>query len=196
MRIGVDIDEVLAEFAPALMEYHNATYGTSLSKRDITTYNLWEVWGGTREQAVQKVRDFQASEQFRSIQPVQGSQQATQQLRNNHELFVITSRLEDFIPETKQWIAAHFPSTFSEMRVANYFSQQNPQRSKKDICDQLGVDLLIDDCFQYAAECVSPARQVLLMDAPWNQQSSLPQGILRVHLWEDILARCHIICST
>ena len=35
MKIGIDIDEVLASFVAALFDYHNKTRGTHFDKREI-----------------------------------------------------------------------------------------------------------------------------------------------------------------
>lgn len=54
MRIGVDFDDVLADFLP----YHNEKYGTSFNFGGFFSFKYWEVIGGSREDAVRKVRDF------------------------------------------------------------------------------------------------------------------------------------------
>lgn len=51
MRIGIDLDDVLAEFLEALIAYHNERYGTTLRTEDFMVYRFWEVWGGTRDEA-------------------------------------------------------------------------------------------------------------------------------------------------
>lgn len=58
MNVGVDLDEVLADFLPSLMDYHNENYGTDFKKEDFHSYQFWHVWGGTREEAIQKYMAF------------------------------------------------------------------------------------------------------------------------------------------
>jgi hypothetical protein len=48
--IAVDIDEVLGLFVPALCDFHNETYGTTLSPADFTSYRFCDVWGGTDQE--------------------------------------------------------------------------------------------------------------------------------------------------
>ena len=60
MRIALDLDDVLLDFIPALVEFHNSTYGTSLTKKDFHPYHFAKVWGGNVEEAIQKMRLFHA----------------------------------------------------------------------------------------------------------------------------------------
>ena len=55
MKIGIDLDQVLADLLPALIEFHNFTYGTVLTEKQFNSDKFWEVWGGTREEAIKKV---------------------------------------------------------------------------------------------------------------------------------------------
>ncbi len=188
MKIGIDLDEVLADFLPALIEYHNATYGTFLAREQFQSYKFWEVWGGTREDAIQKVYDFHKTSYFKNIKPVVGSQEAVGILKQNNDLVVITSRQDDVTKATKNWIAQYFSDIFSDIYFANHYSQNGGSTTKRQICDSAGIDLLIEDSPEYALECLDSRRKVLLLDCPWNKRSSeLPHGIYRVNSWNDIL---------
>lgn len=186
MRIGIDLDEVLADFLTALLKYHNDTYGTSLVGEQFQSYQFWETWGGTRERAIQKVYDFYNTGYFRELKPVVGSQEAVSILKQNNELFVITSRQDDVAEATRGWIAQHFPERFSAVLFANHYSQKGDSRKKSQICDSVGIDVLIEDSPEYALECFTQKRKILLLDYPWNRNSELPPGIYRVNSWEEI----------
>lgn len=187
MKIGIDLDEVLADFLPALIEYHNTTYGTFLVRDQFQSYRFWETWGGTREEAIQKVYDFYKTSYFRNMKSVAGSQEAVSVLKQNNDLLVVTSRQDDVAEATKEWIAQHFPNVFSDVLFANHYSQNGSSTTKKQICDSVGVDVLIEDSPEYALECLNPKRKVLLLDYPWNRGFELPQGIYRVNSWKEIL---------
>ena len=187
MNIGIDLDEVLADFLSALLVYHNADYGTSIGREQFRSYRFWETWGGSREEAIQKVYAFHKTLYFRNIEPVKDSQKSVAKLRENNNLFVVTSRQDDVAQETLSWIAEHFPSAFSAVYFTNHYSQNGSPRSKKQICKSIGVDVLIEDSLEYALECVQQDRKVLLLDCPWNKRQNLPEGISRVHSWREIV---------
>ncbi|KAF9947269.1 hypothetical protein BGZ65_008958, partial [Modicella reniformis] len=71
--IAVDLDEVLARTSVAIAEFHNDTYGTSLTVNDFTSYDFTKVWGGTREESIGKWRLFFDSPYFHKVEPVEGS---------------------------------------------------------------------------------------------------------------------------
>lgn len=187
MKIGVDLDEVLGEFLHALIQYHNYEYGTNLKKEQFKSYFFWETWGGTREEAIQKVYDFHKTEFFTNIKPVLGAQKGIEFLSKNHELVIITSRQYEIADETKEWVEKYFPEKFKDIFFTNNYSQNGPTKSKKEVCDSENVNLLIEDFFQYAQECASEERKVLLFDKPWNQQNYLQNGMKRVHSWKEVL---------
>ncbi len=183
MNIGIDLDDVFADFMTALIEYHNATHNTSLTKQQFKTYRFWETWGGTREEAIQEVYNFHKTPYYENIKPIEGTQEAIKILKENNKLFIITSRQDCVIEQTKKWIEKHFPNTFAEIYFTNHYSQNgNPTRTKKEICDEIGIDILIEDSLDYAKECINPNRQIFLINAPWNQtEEKLPKEIIRVN---------------
>jgi uncharacterized HAD superfamily protein len=187
MKIGIDIDEVLADYLSALIRFHNESYGTQLTPGQFVTYRFWETWGGTKEEAIQKVYDFSGTSHYKNIVPILGAKDAIQTLKDNHVLHVITGRPNDLAEGTREWVERHFPGAFSGLHFANHFSKSGAPRTKSEICDSLGIDLLIDDILDYALECVAPNRTVLLLDNPWNQRSFLPKGIRRVDSWGEIM---------
>jgi len=187
MKIGIDLDDVLADFLSAVIEYHNAAYGTSLEREQFKSYKYWETWGGTRNEAIQKVYDFYKTPYFKNMKPVAHSQEAADILKQNNELLIVTSRQYDIAEATREWINRNFPDVFSDVFFANHYSQNGSSKTKKQICDSHGVDVLIEDYPDFALECINPERKILLFDCPWNRDSKLPQEIYRVHSWEEIL---------
>ena len=70
MLIAIDLDEVLADTLTSLIKYHNNEYDTSFRRADFFSYSWWEVWGGTREESIEKFMQFSRTELFTSIQPI------------------------------------------------------------------------------------------------------------------------------
>jgi len=59
---------------------------------------------------------------------------------------------------------------------------------KSDLCLKLGVEVLVDDCLEFAEECADKGIKVLLLDSPWNQTDSLPKNVKRMKNWDEIVA--------
>ena len=189
MKIGVDLDEVLADFVSPLLEYHNEKYKTNLTEEKVHSYYFWEVWGGTRKEAIEKIQDFLTTDYFKNIQPILGSQEGIEILSKKHELILITSRPISIRNETLTWLNKYFPNKFSEEKI--YFTAkahlQKNIKAKANICLEQGIELLIEDNLDYAKESVLNGTRVLLFDYPWNQADDLPERIKRVYSWQDIL---------
>ena len=112
--LAVDIDEVLGAFLPALIRWHNDTHGTSLSLGDFNSYWFCEVWGGTNEEATEKVHAFFETPYFlQQLEPIQGAAAALETLSAKFDMVVVTSRQHVIAEATMQWLEQHFPSSTS-----------------------------------------------------------------------------------
>ncbi len=185
MRIGIDLDEVLANFLDPLLRFHNEIYSTSLKRDDFKSYNFWETWGGTREQAIQKVLDFYKSDYFKNIKPFEGAIESIEELSKDNELLIITSRYKAISEETEKWINKYFPDNFSGIHFTNEFFDSFNNKRKHEICLDLEINSLVEDSLEYAQQCASNGINILLMDRPWNR-GKLQEGIIRVHSWKEI----------
>lgn len=187
MRIGIDLDDVLVQFLPSLIEFHNKTYGTKLKLEQFSSYQFWETWGGTKEEAIQKVYSFHKTHYFENIPPVIGAQEAVKSLSEKHELYIITSRQNDVAEPTKKSVQKYFPNSFLEIYFTNHYSQNGDAKTKKEVCDSLGIDIMIEDSADYAINCLNNDRKIFLINQPWNIKRSIPQEIYRVNSWREII---------
>lgn len=191
MLIGIDLDDVLADHMSALVAFHNKAYGTLLRAEDFRTFRFWETWGGTQEEAIQKIHRFYATDDFNRLQPVSGAVEGIETLRRRHELTVITGRTESVIESTHRWLEQHFPGTFSGVHFTNHYPLSGrPGQSKATICRALGVHLLVEDALDHLAECRESGIPVLLFDRPWNRagiSSDVEQHVTRIFSWPEIV---------
>ena len=186
MIIGVDLDEVLAQFVDPLIDFYNKRYGTNIRKSDARTYDLWRTFNVSREEARNIVDVFYNSDEFRNLRPVEGSQDGVETLVQKYGLCVITSRPSRIEEETRKWIDKHFTGMFLGVYFSNHSSSDDQTRSKSVICRELHVDLMIEDHLAYAQDVAKSGRKVLLLDCPWNQTDNLPSNVERVTSWHEI----------
>ena len=186
MKIAVDLDEVLSQSMPALIKYHNDKYGTSLKTEDFKSYKFEEIWGGNLIEAINKVNDFHQSKYFDNVLPVKGAKEVLEKLKKNNELFILTARSEDMREKTEKFVEKYFPKIFSKIYFTNHFALNGTETTKKEMCDTLDIDVLIEDNIKYAGECATEKRKIYLMDYPWNQSDKLPKNVIRVHSWQEI----------
>ena len=186
-KIGIDIDDTLLDFVGAYAVFHNEVYKTNLKKENFKTYSFNHARGGTMQQAISTVKQFYKTDFFKEMQPFPGAVEVVQKLKENNELFVVTSRPNYIQEETFEQIAKHFSNIFSEVFFSSnhYTKAKNSGRTKAEICYDLGVSLLIDDSLEYAKQCVEKGINTILLDSPWNQNGNL-EGITRVNNWKEV----------
>jgi len=192
--VAVDCDEVLAEFVKGLCLFHNDKYGTQLTIRDFHSYEFSEVWGGDTIQALRKVEEYIASRFFKELGVVPHSQQVLQDLTASKlfEFVVVTSRQSSLEGATRNWVSAHFPNVFTDVKLGNHYGTGH-KISKPEMCKQIGCRVIIDDSLKYAVECANAGIKVLLFDSdssyPWNKiKDKKPeelQHITRVTNWHQ-----------
>ncbi|KAI8353997.1 hypothetical protein BD560DRAFT_408129 [Blakeslea trispora] len=182
--IAVDLDQTLAHTLESLVKWHNDTYCTNYSVADFNTYDYWKVWGGTREESCMKVREFYESEHFEQIEPIRDfALEALKMLkRRNFTLVIITSRQQFIASKTKKFVDKHYPGIFESIYFCNLDLSSAEQleyisKPKSLICQEIGVDVLIDDSLDHALECSSLGINILLYDRKgqyrWNHEERL-----------------------
>ncbi|KAF9186762.1 hypothetical protein BGZ51_008672 [Haplosporangium sp. Z 767] len=199
--IAVDLDEVLARTSLAIAEFHNDTYGTSLTMEDFVSYDYTKVWGGTREESITKWRLFFDSPYFLKVEPVEGSLETLKLLKSRRFSLVIITARQQFVADlTKKFVDRHFPGIFESIYFANHFLTEQEKltfisKPKSVICRDVHAQLLIDDSLENAIEVAKAGIPVLLFDLhgkyKWNKledDQSLPDKVTRVKSWKDVQA--------
>lgn len=182
--IAFDLDECLGELILSFLEYYNNTYRTSYRYNDVRSYNLEEIIGRTKHDAIKEVYKFYETNYFREISVVIGSREVVRELTRDNEAIIITSRPYIIKTQTERWLWHHFYDKFKEVVFTNEWSLEGGRRTKGNICVELGVNCLIEDNLDYALDCSKNGIQVFLLDKPWNQ-GEVNGNITRVkNYWE------------
>jgi uncharacterized HAD superfamily protein len=168
MLIAVDIDDVLAEYVDAFTLYLNKELSIPVDRYSFYNLRFEDVLDLDVQGARLLVSQFESSIYFSNIVPVPGSQEALTKLAKDHNLISVTSRLEEIAEPTKEWIDQHFPHLISEIFHTDYHAVRG-SRTKSGVCQELGVDLIIDDNPPYAQECLEVGISVKMLRQPWNQ---------------------------
>lgn len=193
--VAVDLDEVLGEFVPQLIQFHNNAYDTALQLSDFHSYEFHQVWGGTREQSVERVHRFFASDYFANIPTIDGSYETLSSLTDRYDFYVVTARQHSIEPQTKQWLERNFRGIFRGILHGNHYGVGS-MRTKAEMCQLIDARILIDDSAHHAQSCSSVLDHVLLFDRcgqyNWNKGkeefATMPGNVLRLHSWDEIRA--------
>ena len=193
--IAVDLDEVLGEFVPQLLQYHNAHYGTQLHLADFHSYNFMDVWGGTRSEAVNKIHHFFTTPYFLNMPPIPHAHSTLTALSQRYTYHIVTARQHAIEKPTRSWLAEHYPGVFTSVLLGNHYGTEGPARTKAEMCVEIGASVLIDDSAEHARAVSGVVEWVLLFDRDgkymWNKgraeyDENMPANVKRVYSWAEI----------
>jgi len=187
MLIAVDIDEVLADTLNAFISIYNKTYQTAFKREQFVTFDWWLVVGLPLEQF--KIRFIKLMDEgfFDNLHPIIGSVEGINKLKNRHELIAVTARAQTLQPATEKWLNKYYGSVFRGV----YYTRSMPfgpeEKSKYMICEEQGARILLEDQFNYAADCAANGIKVYLFNAPWNQDIGDRPDIIRIYSWAELM---------
>ncbi len=183
MRIGIDIDGVIANTFPLVVQELNKFFNKNLSYDDIVSYDIAKVYNIKKEQLIEFV---QLKEQtlVDSSLPVPLAVECINNLHNKAFVALISARTEKSRDHTKNWLQRHGIYWDKLILLGN--------PDKADTCVKLELDFFIEDNLNNALQVSARGISVLLFDAPYNR-APLPDPVQRVHSWPQI---CKILTQS
>jgi len=108
-RIGIDMDEVIADTLGEVITRYNRHYGTSHSKADLAGKRFWETI--PPEHRSKMSEEFTDGTIFEDLPLFDHSQEVVLELTRHYEVFITTAAME--VPSSFnakfRWLARHFP---------------------------------------------------------------------------------------
>lgn len=110
MRLGIDLDGVVANFTKGWMDFYNREFGTALAVEDSKRWNdlvelthftsIGEFWRWSS--------DLDGKSVFWHLEPFPGAVEALHSLRSvGHEIVVVTTKPRFAVGDTYEWIEKH-----------------------------------------------------------------------------------------
>jgi len=185
LRIGIDVDDVLAESLPGYIEAFRQRFGREVKIEEAA----WEIFRRYPEISPTQMWGFFSeleSNDFLGTRPLypEAVQGVKRLAAKGHRLFVVTGRLTQHREHTQRLLQqAGLADLFQELvhRDDEAASDYKPR-----IVRELKLDLLIEDELHVALAAVRVPIPVILFDRPWNRKD-LPPGITRVTGWDQVL---------
>ena len=185
LRIGIDVDDVLAESLPGYLEAFRRRFGHEVKIEEAA----WEIFRRYPEISATQMWGFfselEASD-FLGTRPLYP--EAVEAVRTlsatGHRLFVVTGRLSQHREHTRRLLErAGLLGVFEEL--VHRDGEPAPEY-KTRMVRELRLDLLIEDELHVALAAAAAPIPVLLFDRPWNR-GELPTGLTRVTDWSQVL---------
>lgn len=185
--IAVDLDDVLACTAEALIAFSNATYSTNFS---IVDYDEeWtRLWNIEQAEVEKRSLEFHVPQNVGAFEVKAKAKSAIRQLSQQYDLYIVTARSHRLINITREWIEQHFGKSFLDIHFVPIWELSN-KITKTDICKQISATYLIDDLpghCNIAAE--NGITAILFGDYSWNQHRKVADNVVRCVNWPAVLS--------
>ena len=177
LRLGIDLDGVIADFNAGWIERYNAQFGTDLLPEHVDIWDaptllthfvdMGEFWSWARTAGG-------GPSIFRVLQPYHGALEALHRLSELHHIVILTTKPEFAVHDTFEWLAEHRVPT-TEVHI---------------LTDKASVDcdVYLDDADHNIEALVAarPEALVCRFVRPWSRSH---QGAVDVADWEEFEAR-------
>ncbi len=189
MHIGVDYDDTVFEFMRSFLKYFNERNGTNHTYESMNSFTIWPTLGfRTREEAITYFNEYYHSPDASKGSSLPGSYDVCKKLKDSgHTLSIVSARPRTTIPVMNDWLTQNMRDVFSGVYVTDQFSHvQGVKTSKGELCERLGIKVMIDDATHYLEGCAQKGIRCILIDRPWNRTRPLTPGIDPVASWSEL----------
>ncbi|MBS3089871.1 hypothetical protein J4461_03270 [Candidatus Pacearchaeota archaeon] len=183
IKIGMDLDEVIADFVRTFLRFYNERYNKKVDYNDIRTYNFWENGvGENKKDSIRLVDEFHDSEYFDKIGLVEGTREFIYKIHSQEIIPIITARPHKYSIKTEDFLTRNLPRGTFEVLYSGDF--HGVRKNKADLCNETGVTHYFEDNLKYALEIAQRGITVLLPNRPWNQGET-SRNVLRIKSWNE-----------
>lgn len=185
MKIGIDLDGVVVDFTSSYLELYNKKYLGKIQREEIFSSELWIPLDISKEEAVAITNEFCDFNGYENLNFLNGAKEGLLSLMRRGKVYFITARSLKARAQTERFLRRNFENSVYEIFYTNDFFE-NGAKSKKDICDDLGIEIFVEDSKKYAFQCAEGGVRVFLMSQPWNKGFE-HKNIIRVNNWGEVL---------
>jgi uncharacterized HAD superfamily protein len=187
MRIGIDLDDVVFEFVRGIIPKLNEVSGKNLKFEDFFSYYFPEIFDLSVEKIENAIKELIDEGLNLNLELCFGAVNSLFELSKKNKLYFITSRTQ------REGTEESLKNYFSEIEYGLFFSS-NPYvgtegKTKGEICQELGIDFMIEDSYEHAIKCAEKGIKCFLLKKPWNKGRKENEKIIRVDDWKEILEK-------
>ena len=171
MKIGIDIDNVIANTFQDLSGYFNQFMRVQADPIEVIRI--------MRKDKLKMLAYYFAawkSKIMTQVSLVEGAAETIREWHNEHDIKLITSRLFIFNRQTRHWLQQH-NIPYNELHHA----REKTKHQKANGCEVFIEDNL-EECEILADHC----ERVFLFDHPWNRVPVAKKNIIRIKNWKEI----------
>lgn len=175
-RIGIDIDGVIADTQPVIIQNLNAHFGKNHSMEEFVNFEPEQMYGIDRQQLDNFIMEREL-DIIKATDPREDAVKIINQLKKEFTVHLISARTPAYLGNTREWLSKHGIPYDNIIHLGHH--------DKRSSCMDERVDLFIEDNKRNAIQISSCGIPVYLFDATYNQ-GELPSLVRRVFSWVEI----------
>lgn len=175
VRIGVDIDGVLADRVPAILEILERRHDVAMTPEEVSDWSVTVPAVG-RELSTFFGETDDDPDHIRRLDPIEGAIEGMRQLAREHTLLIATYRKPTARRPTVEWLAAH------DIPYDRYV--RDVGEGKRNV----PATVLIDDSASTVRAFSENGGRAILFRQPWNEKEPVPEEVPVADGWDDVLA--------
>jgi len=190
MKLGFDIDGVVADLDVVFLDFINETYGLGWTINNLTTYEISEMKFVEDKEENNEIREncinlINSGKIQLEAEPFPEAVEAIKKLRKaGHSIHFITGRPKTNESHTVSWIRKH-KIQFDTIDHVGY------EGKKGMLGRSLNLDFYIDDEDRHLKSMLAFKKRwrkgLGLLDKPWNRAYICDRQIIRFKTWKDVL---------
>jgi len=160
MRIALDFDGTIADAVGAKVRYAHERFGVVLPPEDSMRPGAVPLMGLERYE--QMIRDVFGSPITLEMEPMPGALESLHRLQRNHELYVVTARLDEEVDYARTWLR--------ERGVDVRDIRHTSRAPKVSHCEALEAAVLLEDSATELNHFGTHAVCMALLETPYNRE--------------------------
>lgn len=176
LNICIDIDGTMTD-PYYFMPYFNKYFGKKLTEEECEHHRIDKLYGLSRDE-IEIFYEKEGENMHRNATILPKVKQVIDNLKINHNLYIVTARRKEMEHITKEWLNKHDINDIKLYSLGSYY--------KVDKALELNCDVFLEDNPQNSIELANAGIKVLLMDTNYNKMVS-HKNIIRVENWNDIM---------
>jgi len=185
-KIGIDLDDVVFEFVKDLLKEYENEFGKKILFEDVFSYNFPDLWHLNEKETLDFFGKILTKEFNENLSLCTSVKEIIFNLSKTHQIYFITART--FQEGTLESLKKHFSEIPFELIFSSNFYANTKGKSKGEICNELGIDFMVEDDRRNSENCANKGIKTILLDKPWNQNCE-HENIIRVKDWKEILEK-------
>lgn len=180
-RVGIDLDQTVADFLAAAIPIMEETYGLKPDPTVRSKY-LREVFGFSSDSGPVNWKKYLYEERniFRHLPKLENdTEKLTHELIKDVNIYIITARhnTPNLAGDTLHWLDSH------GFEYTDVFLTDN----KTDLCQALEIDVMLEDDPKQISSLVQANFKVVVRNQPWNQHLVFEDRVKRTSHWKEML---------